>query len=133
MLRHRLRPLYRRRALPPRPFPHRLSAGLVMPSLAAPVAAHAAEAATLSGATAVGLMAGGALVALAVAAAVAGWGRRRRGAELALRAERERSQRLLGLFEAALWRTDAQHRLLELRPPPGAPAATLPTRSSRRP
>jgi len=132
MLRHRLRPLYRRRALSPRPFPHRPRAGLVMPCLAAPAAAQAAEAATLSGSTAVGLMAGGALLALAVAAVVAGWGRRRRGAEVALRAERERSQRLLGLFEAALWRTDAQHRLLELRPAPGAPAAPLPADASGR-
>jgi len=103
-----------------------------MPCLAAPAAAQAAEAATLSGSTAVGLMAGGALLALAVAAVVAGWGRRRRGAEVALRAERERSQRLLGLFEAALWRTDAQHRLLELRPAPGAPAAPLPADASGR-
>lgn len=126
--------MLRRRAPPAFLVPIRPRAGLLLPALAAPAAARAAEASAvaLSGGTALGLVAGGALLALAVAGAVAGWHRQRARLREALRAERERSQRLLGLFDAALWRTDAGHRLLELRPPPGAPAPVLPADTSGR-
>ncbi|MGA0611617.1 sensor histidine kinase [Caldimonas sp. KR1-144] len=53
---------------------------------------------------------------------VLAWQQHRRGERAALRAERARSQRLLSLIDAWVWRTDAQHRLTLVRAPDGAPS-----------
>lgn len=63
---------------------------------------------------------------------VLAWQQRRRGDQAALKAERARTQRLLSLIEAWVWRTDASHRLTLLRAPDGAPlASVLPVAAGR--
>jgi signal transduction histidine kinase len=65
------------------------------------------------------------LAMLAFGAACAGaglaWGHQRTAAQL--RETRLRQQLATQLVDAWLWETDAQHRLRQWRPPPGAPAA----------
>lgn len=63
------------------------------------------------------------LLLLAAACTAAGylWGRERHAATL--RATRLREQALAQLADTWLWRTDAEHRLNEWRPPSGAPAS----------
>ena len=78
---------------------------------AAPVAAHPDAAFAL------------ALGALAIALLAAGWallGRRR--ADLQLREARTHLQSLGDLLDVWQWQTDAEHRLVALRPPAGAPS-----------
>lgn len=86
-----------------------------------PVDAHAAvDAAGGPGWQAIGLLLVGALLALMVLLGLLAWQQRQRRDTAALRDERARVRRLLGLIDGPLWRTDAQHRLAALR------ATTLP-------
>ncbi len=57
----------------------------------------------------------GAAVALLAVLGLLAWQQRQRHGVQALQAERERGERLLGLIDAGLWRTDAQHRLSSWR------------------
>lgn len=74
----------------------------------------------------------GAVLTLIGTLVVLAWQQRRRGDLVALRAERARTQRLLSLIEAWVWRTDANHRLTLLRAPDGAPlSSALPLAAGR--
>ena len=67
--------------------------------------------------------------ALALAAAglaYAGW-RRYRVLSAELQAARVQAQALEGLLDVWQWRSDATHRLMQLRPPHGAPASAWST------
>lgn len=85
-----------------------------------PVDAQAAVGADGQVWQAVGLLLLGALLALALLLGLLAWQQRQRRDAAALRDERARVRRLLGLIDGPLWRTDAQHRLTALR------ATTLP-------
>jgi len=74
----------------------------------------------------------GAVLCLIGTLVVLAWQQRRRGDLAALRAERARTQRLVTLIEAWVWRTDASHRLTLLRAPDGAPlSSALPLAAGR--
>lgn len=65
-----------------------------------------------------------AVLALAAAGlAFAAW-RRHRALAAELQAERVQARTLEGLLDVWQWRTDATHRLVQLRPPRGAPVSS---------
>jgi len=92
------------------------ASGIGLGALLLPVDARAAfDAAEVLPWHAFGLLLVGALLALSVLLGLLAWQQRQRRDAAALRDERARVRRLLGLIEGPLWRTDAQHRLTALR------------------
>ncbi len=65
-----------------------------------------------------------ALLATAIAGVAAGAVWQRERAQAALREARQPPQLLARMLDVWLWQTDAQHRLVRLQPPQGAPAAS---------
>ena len=69
-----------------------------------------------------GMLFGLALLLLSAATLAAGWLAGRRRADEAVRECRQQAHLLGQLAEVWLWQTDAEHRLVRLQPPQGAPA-----------
>lgn len=97
-----------------------LGALLIAPS------ARAAAWPVPAGGGAMALLLLGAAMALVAALAGLSWQRRRQADVAGLRAERLRVQRLLALVDGTLWRTDAGHQVVSLRPAASGDAASLP-------